>query len=146
MNLYGAISFDSAATRVAIIDVDGTNTAVGVIDDPGREFLHAKFPTRPGESAAEFVTRLAGVMHELVGKLASGATRRVIGIASPAANGLRGTIESPANLGWGTVNIMELVRQHFTLPVAVSNDADARSDTGNVVAQHETGVSSTSTS
>jgi hypothetical protein len=52
VNIYGAISFDSAATGVAVLDVDGTNTSVGVLDDSRREFLDAMFTTRPGESAA----------------------------------------------------------------------------------------------
>ena len=113
------------ADLVVGVDLGGTNTSVGVVDDSGRELVHSKFPTRPRESAAEFVATLAGVIQELVGKLEPGATLRGIGIASPAANGLRGTIESPANLGWGTVNIMEMVRHHFAIPVAITNDANA---------------------
>ena len=114
-----------AADLVVGVDLGGTNTSVGIVDDSGTELLHSKFPTRPRENAAEFVARLAGVIHELLGRLAPGSTLRGIGIASPAANGLRGTIESPANLGWGTVNIMEMVRQHFAIPVAITNDANA---------------------
>ena len=114
-----------AADLVVGVDLGGTNTSVGIVDDSGRELLHSKFPTRPRENAAEFVARLAGVIHELLRRLAPGSTLRGIGIASPAANGLRGTIESPANLGWGTVNIMEMVRQHFAIPVAITNDANA---------------------
>ena len=114
-----------ATDLVVGVDLGGTNTSVGVVDDSGRELLHSKFPTRPRESAAGFVARLAGVIHELVGRLGPGATLRGIGIASPAANGLRGTIESPANLGWGTVNMMEMVREHFSVPVAITNDANA---------------------
>ena len=121
----GVMESGGGADVVVGVDLGGTNTSVGVIDDSGRELLHAKFPTRPTESAAEFVARLAGVIRELVGKLPPGAALRGIGIASPAANGSRGTIESPANLGWGTVNIMALVRQYFDLPVAITNDANA---------------------
>jgi glucokinase len=116
---------NGAVDIVVGVDLGGTNTSVGVVDESGKELLHSKFPTRPRESAAEFVARLAGVIHELVGRLTPGAALRGIGIASPAANGVRGTIESPANLGWGTVNIMDLVRRHFTVPVAITNDANA---------------------
>jgi len=113
------------ADLVVGVDLGGTNTSVGVVDESGRQILHETFPTHPRESAAEFVVRLAGAIHELVGKLGPGAALRGIGIASPAANALRGTIESPANLGWGTVNIVEMVRKHFTIPVSVTNDANA---------------------
>ena len=113
------------ADLVVGVDLGGTNTSVGVVDESGRELVHAKFPTRPRESAEEFVSRLAGVIRELLGKTSPGATLRGIGIASPAANSVRGTIESPANLGWGTVNIMAMVNEHFKIPVAVTNDANA---------------------
>lgn len=114
-----------AADLVVGVDIGGTNTSVGVVDDSGKALLRSKFPTHPRESVAGFVARLAGVIHEMEGRLAPGATLRGIGIASPAANGLRGTIESPANLGWGTVDIIAMVQQHFSLPVAIANDANA---------------------
>ncbi len=116
---------DGAADIVVGVDLGGTNTSVGLVDETGKELLRAKFPTHPKESATAFVARLAGVVNDLAGRLAPGTTPRGIGIASPAANSLRGTIESPANLGWGTVNLMEMVRRHFTIPVAITNDANA---------------------
>jgi glucokinase len=48
-----------------------------------------------------------------------------IGIASPAANFISGTIHQPANLAWGTINIVEMLKKYFNLPVAVVNDANA---------------------
>jgi len=110
---------------VAGVDLGGTNTSVGMVNDDGRQLVHSVFPTRSRESAAEFVRRLAGVIADLGEKLPAGTALRGIGIASPAANGLRGTIESPANLGWGTVDIRALVRAQFNVPVAVANDANA---------------------
>jgi glucokinase len=127
MNVVGGdgLMESGALDLVVGVDLGGTNTSVGVVDDSGKLLLQSKFPTRPRESAAGFVARLAAVIHEMTRRLAPGATLRGIGIASPAANGLRGTIESPANLGWGTVNIIAMVRQHFSLPVAITNDANA---------------------
>jgi glucokinase len=120
-----ALMESGGSDLVVGVDLGGTNTSVGVVDDSGKMLFHAKFPTRPWESAARFVSRLAAVIQEMTGRLSPGASLRGIGIASPAANGLRGTIESPANLGWGTVNIIAMVRQHFSLPVAITNDANA---------------------
>lgn len=120
-----AVIEPGAADLVVGVDIGGTNTSVGVVDDSGKMVLRSKFPTRPRESAAGFVARLAEVIREMAARLAPGATLRGIGIASPAANALRGTIESPANLGWGTVNIIAMVQQHFTIPVAITNDANA---------------------
>ena len=107
------------------VDLGGTNTSVGMVGDDGKQLVHSVFPTHPRSSAADFVRRLAGVIAELGTKLPAGTAVRGIGIASPAANGLRGTIESPANLEWGTVNIRDLVREQFNVPVAVANDANA---------------------
>jgi len=119
------LATSSVSEVVVGVDLGGTNTSVGIVNEEGQEISHAMFPTRPKESAEEFVGRLAGVIRELVGKLGRGTALRGIGIASPAANGFRGTIESPANLGWGTVNIIDIIRRHFSVPVVVSNDANA---------------------
>jgi len=110
---------------VAGVDLGGTNTSVGLVDPAGKQLVRSVFPTHARESADEFARRLTGVIGDLTKRLPPGAAVRGIGIASPAANGSRGTIESPANLGWGTVNIRDLVRRHLDVPVAVTNDANA---------------------
>jgi predicted NBD/HSP70 family sugar kinase len=49
-----------------------------------------------------------------------------IGIGAPNANYHRGTVENPVNLNWGaSVNLVELFRQRYDLPVAITNDANA---------------------
>jgi glucokinase len=48
-----------------------------------------------------------------------------IGIAAPAANYREGTIESPANLRWGNVNIVKLLRDRVGIPIELVNDGNA---------------------
>jgi glucokinase len=107
------------------VDIGGTNTAVGFVCEDGKRLLQATFPTRGQDSAAAFIRRFAGVMRELIVDLPATYSVRGIGIASPAANGRKGTVENPANLHWGKVNLVELVKEQFDLPVAITNDANA---------------------
>ena len=53
--------------------------------------------------------------HELVG----------IGIGAPNANYHKGTIEHPPNLGWDFVDVRAELAGYFSIPSAVTNDANA---------------------
>ncbi|HPN39217.1 MAG TPA: ROK family protein, partial [Melioribacteraceae bacterium] len=48
-----------------------------------------------------------------------------IGIGAPNANYYKGTVEQPPNLNWGFVNVVEIMKAHFNLPIAITNDANA---------------------
>ncbi|MDR3626517.1 MAG: ROK family protein, partial [Ignavibacteriaceae bacterium] len=37
----------------------------------------------------------------------------------------KGTIESPANLKWGNINLVQMMKKYFDVPVAIINDANA---------------------
>ena len=36
-----------------------------------------------------------------------------------------GTIETPSNINWGKVNFVTLLKEHFQIPIAITNDANA---------------------
>ncbi len=48
-----------------------------------------------------------------------------IGVGAPNANYYRGTVENPPNLKWGVVNVVEILKQYYDVPVAITNDANA---------------------
>ncbi len=106
------------------VDIGGTNTVVGAVDKIGNRLLEVSFPTKAHESAETFVPRLARTIEELCEKLPEYKLRD-IGIAAPAANYREGTIESPANFKWGRINLVEMMKRFFTLPIAITNDSNA---------------------
>lgn len=108
------------------IDIGGTTTAFGFVDRRGRLLAEATIPTQAHESAQILVSRLHGKIEEFRAALPSKFRLQGIGIGAPNANFYRGTVENPVNLNWGpAVNLVELVRQYYDLPVAITNDANA---------------------
>ncbi len=107
------------------VDIGGTNTAVGIVDSAGRELAAATMTTDARGGVDSFARRLAALINQLCKGLPVSYSLRGIGIASPAANYRDGTIESPANLSWGTINMVALMKQFFDLPIAIANDGDA---------------------
>ena len=107
------------------IDIGGTNTVVGLVNGSGRIMQTSTLPTVTPGGADHFVARIAMAVDEEMQQLGTGHTLSGIGVASPAANFREGTIDRPANLAWGTFDIVRMLRQHFDVPVAVINDSDA---------------------
>lgn len=110
---------------IAGVDIGGTNTAVGIVEEDGRLASSTMFPTRAHDSAGDFVRHLSKTIRQMVDGLPSPARLCGIGMAAPAANWRTGTVESPANLRWGNVNLVAMVRDEFRLPVSITNDANA---------------------
>ncbi len=113
------------------VDIGGTNTAVGFVDDAGNVGAQSSFPTNAHEPPEVFVSRLhekIEAMRESGRRLdsLSGFTLRGIGIGAPNGNYLRGTVEHAPNLSWkGIVPLAEMVKGRFDVPVALTNDANA---------------------
>ncbi len=112
--------------KVAIgIDVGGTNTVFGFVDEAGQCIYESSILTRADQDADQLFSRLFkkivddftkySVDYELIG----------IGIGAPNANYYKGTVELPPNLNWGIVNVLEIVKKYSPLPSAITNDANA---------------------
>ncbi|MEW6511801.1 MAG: ROK family transcriptional regulator [Bacteroidota bacterium] len=113
-NLYGAISFDSAATRVAVVDIDGTVMQTD------------KIPT-DSHSPEEFVSNC-------VKTLVSLRTRNRLPQFKGVGISVAGVVDSPQarvvfapNLGWENVAIGDVLRRCCpeVQVTAVENDAKA---------------------
>ena len=107
------------------IDIGGTNTTVGLVDPAGHIHTIMTFPTSTPGGADHFVARIAMALNEESLQLPTGHVLVGIGVASPAANMREGTIHRAANLTWGTINIVRMLKQYFELPVAIINDSNA---------------------
>lgn len=108
------------------IDIGGTDTKFGFVDRKGSVICAATLATQSDQPANILVSRLCDNIEKLRTNLSPQLNLSGIGIGAPNANYLRGTVESPVNLNWGvSVNLVELFRRRYDLPVAVTNDANA---------------------
>lgn len=113
-------------TKIAVgIDIGGTNTVWGLVDERGQVLEKGKWPTRSYPKVEDFVQQAAQTIQEL---LQNNPTYSLagIGIGAPNGNYFKGTIEFAPNLLWkGIIPLKALFQQHFEVPVWVTNDANA---------------------
>jgi glucokinase len=107
------------------IDIGGTNTAFGFIDKEGNLIAESSIPTNALECPEIYFSRLIPEVKKLWNVIEWNCELRGIGIGAPNANYYRGTVENPPNLKWGVVDVVNTFRQHFNIPVAITNDANA---------------------
>ena len=107
------------------IDIGGTNTAIGIVDNNNNSLFEESFLTKPDEGIHTFLNRLTGKIKEAYSRFESTHSLEGICVAAPSANYLTGIIESSANLKWGDVNFIEMMTPHFHVPIKLINDANA---------------------
>ena len=107
------------------VDIGGTNTTIGIVDFHNNILLENSFLTNPDQGAAAFSNNLAQYINNSYTLYKNEYNLEGIGIAAPGANYQNGIIEAPANLKWGNVKFIELMKQHFHVPIALINDANA---------------------
>lgn len=111
---------------LAGVDIGGTKCAVTLGEasaGPPRPLAKRRFPTPPTPAAAlrEIVAALGALSAEL------GVAPQAIGVScgSPM-DSRRGLILSPPNLpGWDAVDVLAPLRERFSAPAALQNDANA---------------------
>jgi glucokinase len=107
------------------IDIGGTNTVFGFVDKEGNRIAESSVPTDRNDYVSFLFNKLFEKINEIYKGIEEKYTLIGIGIGAPNANYYKGTVELPPNLNWGIVNILEIVKQYFDLPVAITNDANA---------------------
>ena len=107
------------------IDIGGTNTAIGILDSNDILLFENSFLTKADEGVDKFFEKLIKKIKDAFAKYESTHILAGIGVAAPGANYLNGIIESPANIRWGNVNFIEIMKSHFDVPIVLSNDANA---------------------
>jgi glucokinase len=105
------------------IDISGTNTVFGFVDIEGKRIAESSVSTNRNEYASFLFARLFDKVKEVYKGISDKYV--LVGIGAPNANYYKGTVELPPNLNWGVVNILEIVRQYYDLPAAITNDANA---------------------
>jgi glucokinase len=113
--------------HVAIgIDIGGTNTVFGVVDKKGHFLAEGKMKTRDYGEVEVFLAALNEKVRLALRNLKEKVTVEGIGIGAPMGNINKGTIEYAADLPWkGVIPLADLFREYTTLPIIVTNDANA---------------------
>jgi len=107
------------------VDIGGTNTVFGFIKENGEYLFSNSIPTHPNEDVYKFINRLTNEIKNIYKEYADKYLLTGIGIAAPSASNFHGTIETPSNINWGKVNFISLLKKHFQIPIAITNDANA---------------------
>jgi glucokinase len=106
------------------IDIGGTNTAFGLVDEKGKCFYKNQIPTEAQLPAERLFARLFEAFNADYNKIRNDYELIGIGIGAPSANIYKGAIENPSNFNWGYVDVVKLVEKYYALPVLVGNDAN----------------------
>ena len=107
------------------IDIGGTNSAFGLVDESGRIVARGNISTRNNSDFQDYVNQVSDGIRQLLGQT-NGAELSGIGIGAANGNYFSGCIENAANLPWkGLVKIVEAFKNQFGVPVFLTNDANA---------------------
>lgn len=108
------------------IDIGGTNTKFGFVDKDGELLCDYSISTAVHQTIESYLHSLSDNVQKALQSLNEEVTLIGIGIGAPNGNYYNGTIEHAPNLNWkGVVNFIELLKQYYTLPMAITNDASA---------------------
>ena len=118
--------------KVALgIDIGGTNTAIGVVDNIGNVIVKDSISTPAHGDIDRYIKDLSGAIREIIKsvKLVNPEIEFIgIGVGAPNANYYQGTIEHAANLSFqGIIPFVSMLKDQFPeMPfIALTNDANA---------------------
>ena len=108
------------------IDIGGTNTKFGFVDKEGELLCDYSISTSVHQTIESYLHSLSDNVQKALQTMSEEVTLIGVGIGAPNGNYYKGTIEYAPNLNWkGVVNFIELLKQYYTLPMAITNDASA---------------------
>ncbi len=107
------------------IDIGGTGTKLGIVDDDGKILIKKEFGTWDFDVFEEYVNELAGIVKNMLSGLKGESVLQGIGIGSPMGKYVDGTINYASNLPWkGVLPIVSLLQKELDVPVIITNDAN----------------------
>jgi len=108
------------------IDIGGTTTKFGIVDNSGHILQQDRIPTNEHEAVEEFIEDLYDKLFPVIEKVGGISKFRGIGMGAPNGNIYTGAIEYAPNLKWkGIIPIASLVEKKFGLLTKLTNDANA---------------------
>jgi glucokinase len=111
---------------VAGIDIGGTFTKLGIVDQEGKVYAETSISTDTHKEIGTYLEHLAGAIRNLLKEQQGKLELAGIGIGAPNGNYYRGVIEYAPNLNWkGMIPFVEMFKAHFDIPIVLTNDANA---------------------
>ncbi|HPH85215.1 MAG TPA: ROK family protein [Ferruginibacter sp.] len=108
------------------IDIGGTTTKFGTVDNNGHILEQDRIPSNEHEVVEDFIDDLHSKLMPMIER--AGGVKNFVGIGMGAPNGnlYTGTIEYAPNLKWkGIIPIASLMQKKFGLDTKLTNDANA---------------------
>ncbi len=113
------------------VDIGGTNTAIGVVDEMGHVLTKDNIATPSHGDINKYIEDLSNAIKALItnAKLMNEEIEIIgIGVGAPNGNYYSGTIEYAPNLSFkGVVHVVKMLKEHFPdmEAIALTNDANA---------------------
>lgn len=110
------------------IDVGGTNTKIGIVDDSGQTLSYVSIPTVEEEGPAGLIRRAGESIRQTVSELGIAMEDlRAAGLGTPGPMDIpNGMILDPTNLPhWRHFPVRGTLSKELGMPVAFTNDANA---------------------
>ena len=108
------------------IDIGGTGTKFGIVDRDGNVLFSGDMSTKKHAEVNTFIDELYTEVSVIIEKAGGIGRMKGIGVGAPNGNFYTGTIEYAPNLPWkGIIPLAKLIEAKFSLPVALTNDANA---------------------
>jgi glucokinase len=108
------------------IDIGGTNTVFGIVDQQGNYFAEGKIKTQDYTNFVDFADELSLQIKESIQKFDSYISVIGAGVGVPNGNYYNGTVEFAPNLPWkGIIKVTKEIKARIGLPVIITNDANA---------------------
>ena len=104
------------------IDIGGTKTAFGIVDQNGKIILENRVFTHDFETAED----LCLYLYDFISNTSYKENIIGVGIGAPNGNEFTGTIDFAPNLHWkGIIPLKDIFEKKFGVPTFVANDANA---------------------
>ena len=108
------------------IDIGGTNSKFGIVDQRGDILYRGAISTRKHEVVEDFIGELFNAIEPAISSVGGIETIKGIGVGAPNGNYYTGTIEYAPNLPWkGVIPFADMMTKKFNLPTSLTNDANA---------------------
>lgn len=107
------------------VDLGGTTVKIGLFDTEGTVLDKWEIPTRKEDSGSKILPDIAdAVLGKIAEKKIAKDDITGVGIGVPGPVDDKGVVHMAVNLGWGVVNINEVLGGLLQLPVKAGNDAN----------------------
>lgn len=125
------------------VDLGGTSIKAGLVNEAYEIIQSISTPTKNERASSEVVSDIARLCNELIGLQGISETEiHSIGIGCPGlVQSKEGIVLSSSNLNFENVNVREILKEYFNIPVFIENDANCAA-LGEVLAGAAVGMSS----